>query len=143
MIIKKAEKNDALLIADIEEKSFNEPWSLQQIEDEVMHENACILLAKTDTTAIGYISMRVNYDDIEILRIAVLPEFRRKGIASLLLSEADTVCSNNNKKLIILEVNETNTAAVLFYTKYGFVEYHKRKNYYKNHAALCMRKEII
>jgi [ribosomal protein S18]-alanine N-acetyltransferase len=142
MTIKKAEINDAIIISEIEEKSFDDPWSVQQINDELLNKNAHILLAQEETTVYGYVSIRINYDDIEILRIAVLPEFRRKGIAALLLVETDSLCSKYNKKLIILEVNETNAGAILFYTKYGFTEYRRRKNYYNNHAAICMRKEI-
>jgi [ribosomal protein S18]-alanine N-acetyltransferase len=143
MIIKKAEINDALIIVELEEKSFDSPWSLKHINDELLNENACIYLAQSDAVTYGFISMRINYDDIEIFRIAVLPEYRRTGIAGLLLAEAEVLCLKYNKKLIILEVNESNTAAINFYKKYSFTEYHTRKNYYNNNAALCMRKEII
>jgi [ribosomal protein S18]-alanine N-acetyltransferase len=142
MIIKKAEINDATTIAEIEEKSFNTPWSLQQIKEELLHEQAYLLLALSETTIFGYVSIRINFDDIEILRIAVLPEFRRSGIAAKLIAETEKICSNTNKTSILLEVNESNAAAVHFYKKYGFVEYHRRKNYYNSNAALCMRKEI-
>ena len=68
----------------------------------------------------------------EIYRIAVLPDYRRRGVAYRLLSYALKTERGRGLECVFLEVREGNLAARGLYRSYGFSEYGKRKNYYKN-----------
>ncbi|WP_300343341.1 ribosomal protein S18-alanine N-acetyltransferase [Fusobacterium sp.] len=87
---------------------------------------------------VGYVIVFDNSESLEIMKIAVLPEFRKKGIGKILLDEIEKL-----KKDIFLEVRESNIVAREFYIKNSFKEIGKRKNYYKdnNEAAIIMLKE--
>jgi [ribosomal protein S18]-alanine N-acetyltransferase len=61
----------------------------------------------------------------EILNLAVVPRFRREGIATLLLR-----FEFRNHAIFLLEVRESNLAARALYERLGFVEISRRKAYY-------------
>lgn len=78
--------------------------------------------------------------EMELLNLAVGPNWRRKGCASVLLNAALSECRNRGMKVVFLEVRESNTRAIAFYTKHGFERSGRRPNYYCNpsEAALTM-----
>ena len=85
-------------------------------------------------------------DEMEILTICVLPEFRRQHIAQDLLHELFDYAKTQKIKQIFLEVAEDNEAAQKLYLGTGFQQSGKREKYYprKNGAvdALCFTKKI-
>ncbi len=56
----------------------------------------------------------------EILRIAVHPDHRGKGIAKELIEESFLIFSKENVESVELEVNSANRSAVKLYEKFGF-----------------------
>lgn len=76
---------------------------------------------------VGYIILFDNSDSLEIMKIGVLPEVRKRGIASLLIDEV-----KRKEQDIFLEVRENNMSAIKFYEKNSFVRVGKRKNYYSD-----------
>src|SRR5262249_28719287 len=67
-------------------------------------------------------------DEAELLNLAVVPEFRRLGVASALLR----TLRNEAKGTIFLEVAEPNSAALSLYSHHGWVSTGLRKCYYQN-----------
>ena len=63
----------------------------------------------------------------EILNLAVAPQFRRAGIATLLLES-----EFRHKAIFLLEVRESNTVARALYQRLGFAEISRRRDYYDN-----------
>jgi ribosomal-protein-alanine N-acetyltransferase len=63
----------------------------------------------------------------------VLPEFRRRGIGSMLLQDAmqELISLQPVTDIIILEVRESNTAAIKLYEKFSFNIIGKRIGYYQ------------
>ena len=55
----------------------------------------------------------------------------RKGIASALLSVAETELKNNGTNILFLEVAEDNHPAINFYKKEGFEPIGRRPSYYR------------
>jgi len=68
-----------------------------------------------------------------IVSIAVLPAFRRQGIASELVKNSmKALKTEYNAKEIILEVRVTNLAAIRLYDKLGFSRIRTLQAYYRN-----------
>jgi len=87
----------------------------------------------------GFCAWRqISADESELLNLAVVPEFRRRGAASALLRTLLTLA----KGTIFLEVAEPNLAAISLYEHHGWVRTGVRKGYYKNGAvnAIVMEK---
>ena len=76
----------------------------------------------------GYVVTRLVDDVADLQRIGVHPDAQRHGLASALLAEA----MKRPAARMLLEVAESNAAARAFYAKAGFVEIHRRPNYYRD-----------
>lgn len=72
----------------------------------------------------------------EILNLAVVPAFRRKGVATALLREELA-----HGGVHFLEVRESNRAGLALYGKIGFVRAGRRADYYRSpvEAAIVMK----
>ena len=75
-----------------------------------------------------------------INNIAVLPDFRRRGIAQELINAALSVCEDCSS--LTLEVRESNEPAISLYKKLDFSQVGRRKRFYENPTedALIMTK---
>lgn len=93
-----------------------------------------------DDKMIGFLSVSVIYDRAEINYIAVLDEYRKRGIAQKLF---DFFLSNNKIDSVSLEVRSDNESAINFYLKNGFRKVSVRKNYYKDVDGVLMVLEVI
>ena len=118
-------------MAEIEKLCFSEPWSEDTIRDELDTPLSRYFVCLSGDRVLGYIGTRILFDQCDITNIAVLPECRRMGIASLLLSELEKTVLEIDVKYLNLEVRVGNVPARSFYEKSGFEAVGKRKNYYQ------------
>ena len=93
--------------------------------------------AKEETEVIGYIGMKVVLDEADITNVAVLPAYRKKGIARKLLQQLLDEARQQGIYSIYLEVRDSNAAAITLYKHAGFKEVGKRKNYYETSTGRC------
>ena len=144
MIARKANKEDTARIAEIERAVFSDAWSEAGVRETMCQKTADIYVAEDGETTAGYVVIYTVLDESEVARIAVSPEFRRKGAAGLLL---DTVISEgalNGTVTWHLEVRESNVAARALYEKKGFRDVGIRKGFYENpkEDAVLMTKSL-
>jgi len=78
------------------------------------------------------------------LRMGVLPENRREGLASEMLKELDQKAILNHSHTLWLDVHVENTPALGLYQKSGYREIYRRKGYYQNPPgdAVLMKKNL-
>lgn len=139
-MIQKAQIEDLEEIAKIEASSFAHPWSLEDLKQD-FEENpfSRFLVLKEDGRIIAYVDLWVIFEQAQISRIAVLPEFRRQKKASELLKAAIDAAREEGVETLTLEVREGNHGARAFYEDAGFTLLHVAKNYYENREdALVM-----
>jgi [ribosomal protein S18]-alanine N-acetyltransferase len=78
----------------------------------------------------GFLVARRIADQIEILNLAVRPERRRRGIGSELLRQSFAWGRSFGATSALLEVRETNLAALHFYERHAFEVVGRRRLYY-------------
>lgn len=80
----------------------------------------------------AYISLGLHHaaGEAEIYNIACAPAHRRRGFARALLARALEEAGRMGLERTILEVRESNTAALGLYRAFGFCDLGRRKNYY-------------
>ena len=117
-------------LVKIENASFSKPWTYSGFENELSNETANFLVAVYDNTEIGYIGFHTVLDEGYVANIAVLPEFRRHGIAGVLLENAIEICREKSLAFLSLEVRKSNEKAISLYNKFGFKNVGERKNFY-------------
>lgn len=132
MEIRRATPNDATAIAEIEDVSFPDGWERKDILSYITSDTGMCFTAVCDGVPIAYIIGRLIAPEAEIYRIAVRPEYRQRGVGYRLLSYAIKTERGRGLECAFLEVREGNVAARALYRAFGFSEYGKRKNYYKN-----------
>jgi ribosomal-protein-alanine N-acetyltransferase len=133
-------------VALIEKTCFSIPWSKQQFEDELLkNSHAHYHVIKLNDQVIGYMGLWKIFDEGHITNIAVLPDYRRSGVASFLLKHVFSFCIEQDIRSLTLEVRKSNTPAIELYKKHGFTESGFRKAYYSdnNEDAIIMWKNDI
>ncbi len=123
---------NVISLADIEKACFGrDAWSISALRGEFCNEYSHLFAEMRDGEIIGYICVRVMYEEAQICNIAVLPEFRRQGVATELLKQSMSFCTEQNCLRAELEVNTENLAAVELYKKFGFEVAGTRPNFYR------------
>lgn len=143
--IRKMREEDIAEVAKLEQEIFPDPWSERAIRETLEQTQTMLLSALDDGRLIGYLILYYVLEDGEIARIAVDPEWRRKGVASRLLKELALICADNGVNKLLLDVRESNDSARAFYERQGFVRDGIRKNYYANPTehAILMSLELV
>lgn len=131
MDFRRSRPEDGFGISEIEELCFPDPWSYRSVVDLISTEGAMCFSAVDDGRVIAYVIGRLIAPEGEIYRVAVRPEYRRRGIAYRLLDYAMKSSRGAGLECAFLEVRSQNTAAVSLYRAYGFCEAGVRRGYYK------------
>ena len=117
---------------NIEKACFGkEAWSIQALIGEFNNNFSHFFACEADGAIVGYVCVRIMYEEAQICNIAVLPEHRRKGIATELLQTVAEFAKEKGCERAELEVNVSNTPAVELYSKCGYEKVGIRKNFYR------------
>lgn len=140
--ILKQEYLDSLV--ELENLCFAIPWTRNMFYNDISNPNAYYVVALLCDKVIGYCGMYKVLDEADITNIAVHPDYRRQGVAGVILKMIIDHCIHIDLSFITLEVRESNKNAIDLYTKFGFVVVGQRKNYYSdNHeTAILMTKYL-
>ena len=131
-------ESDVDAVVEIENVSFSLPWSRQSFHDEMQNERAFYLLAVEGERAIGYVGAWLIFDEAHITNVAILPEYRRRGIGEKLMKQMIEAVKHKGIQSMTLEVRESNFAAQAMYKKFGFEVAGIRKNYYEDNRENAM-----
>jgi ribosomal-protein-alanine N-acetyltransferase len=136
-------------ILAIEQHSFQWPWSRSCFESELGCQNGFSFIVRStepnsDTQIIAYVFLRLIFDELHILKIAVKPGWREQGIASWILNMCFAMGAEQGADSVHLEVRPSNIAACELYQKLGFAVVGRRFNYYgdTNEDAVLMVKNL-
>ena len=117
-------------VASLERECFSHPWSEKSLREELDNDQAHFLCAVADGCVVGYIGVQEIVGEAYITNVAVLPQFRRNGVAAALLHNLFEFANESCFEFLSLEVRKSNTAAIKLYEKAGFVPVGSRKNFY-------------
>jgi [ribosomal protein S18]-alanine N-acetyltransferase len=143
LIIRDMQEDDISAILEIEEISFTTPWSEQDFLNELYKKDVLLKVAVFEGNIIGYLCVNHHLHESHILNLAVHPDFRRRGIASILMEEAIRELEKMDCVFMYLKVRVSNTGAQRFYELLGFKVESISKKYYGNpdeDALLMMRR---
>lgn len=132
-IIEATEKDlDWLVKAD--NMVFEDKWTREYFATSLSNGLHKIFIAKLLDDNIGFIDLEIVPDEVSIMKVAVLPEYRRNNVATQLVNRAKAYTKEQGIDTLSLEVSENNIQAKSLYTKLGFATRRIRKNYYKDHS---------
>lgn len=132
ILIRRMTTEDAANAASLESICFSEPWSVAVYEQTLQLPFAHYYAAELNGQIIGTVGLQILGGDGEISNVAVLPAYRKQGVASDLLHAALEYGQQIGTHDFTLEVRSGNTAAIALYEHYGFVTEGIRRNFYTN-----------
>jgi len=131
---------DLPLVISIERRSFRSPWSVGMFALELSKDDTIGMAAVENDRVVAYLVLSRFDRAWHLMNIAVAPEQRRRGIATLLIEAAFEQTDPGDP--VTLEVRPTNRSAIELYEGLGFRSFGLRKGYYPDNGedALIMWK---
>src|SRR5699024_5729084 len=133
-------------VAAIESQVQSFPWSLKNFADGLKAGYpACVIYHQGQL--VGYYMVMLAPDLAHLLVIGVHPEVQRQGLGRRLLAHCEAVARQAGLATVVLEVRESNHAAIRFYKQQGYRPFTTRPGYYpcahgSRETAHVMRKDF-
>ena len=124
------------------------PWTTGQFKEAfqgVPTSRHFLVATNAEDQIVGYAAVLVVAPGVEadVLTVAVLPEYARRGIATHFMGELEKWSEEKQASAMMLEVGVENIGAIALYEKLGYQTIATRKNYYgQGQDAFVMRKEF-
>jgi len=144
MEIRGLESQDLDAVEEIERTSYPTPWSRSMFAAELQKPSSLSIGAYHDSgELVGYAIVSRYVDAWHVMNIAVVPEFRRRGIAHSLLERLFEMTATDSRRGYTLEVRVSNAEAIRLYERLGFQARGVRRGYYTDNRedALIMWRE--
>lgn len=146
MNIRKAKISDLEAIKEIEDESFINPFTKEDLLYEISQNPVSnFLVLEKDGLVLGFIDYWVTFDSATIDQIAVKKSERNQGFAKILLEKS----INDLKELgevsfFTLEVRASNEPAINLYKSFGFQKVTIKEKYYDDgEDAIYMIKGLV
>jgi ribosomal-protein-alanine N-acetyltransferase len=147
VVIRDMLAEDLPRVYEVESQFYGTPWSIRSFSHELGNRDAILKVAVCHEQVVGYICIRSLLDITHLLKITVLPKFRRRGIGRALFQNALQTLKNSRPDTheLTLEVRESNSAAINLYKQAGFKETGRRPGYYRrpDEDAIIMGLELL
>jgi len=142
-VINQATIRDLSSLRDLEEIAFPiDRWPLLELIGVLTLPNIIRLKAEADNQFVGFIAgdVRTKKKEAWITTIAVLPQFRRAGVATRLLQECE---KRMDVQKILLSVRKGNLEALSLYKRNGYIQENIWRNYYLDgEDAIVLQKDV-
>ena len=139
---------DIPVLATYEKELFPySPWSTAQFKEEFagIPTTRFMSVAEDGNTIVGYCGVFLPAPGVEadILTVAVLPAYRRQGIAREFMRQIEEWAKERQASAMMLEVELNNDSAIALYESLGYLRISVRMDYYgPGKDAHVMRKEL-
>lgn len=142
-IIRRCDPSDIIPVMEINLKTLPEHYSDYFYESLLAELPEAFIVAELDKKLIGYIMCKIEYGFSNfkklgfvkkghVVSVAVLPEYRQKGIGRALVEESMTGVKLKKCDELYLEVRCSNNEAIRLYEKLGFMIKQRLKAYYRD-----------
>jgi [ribosomal protein S18]-alanine N-acetyltransferase len=142
--LRRLESGDLDAVEEIERVSYPTPWSRSMFAAELQKPSSLAIGAYHGSgELVGYAIVSRYVDAWHVMNVAVIPEFRRRGIGKSLLERLFEVTASDPQRGYTLEVRVSNADAIRLYEKLGFEARGIRRGYYTDNRedALIMWRE--
>lgn len=133
-LVRKASLSDLEAVGRIDRACHAVPWPQDALRDCIAgnNESVLILVCRRDLAGapVGFATGRFLSGEFEVLNIAVIPQYRNRGLGRLLMEGLREEAVGQGCHTWLLEVRESNGGARHLYRTLGFIETGKRLGYY-------------
>ncbi|MEM1658639.1 MAG: ribosomal protein S18-alanine N-acetyltransferase [Candidatus Jordarchaeales archaeon] len=157
VVIREARHDDLLRVVEINRICLPENYPYYFFQHLLESYPECFIVAEVDGEIVGYIMNRIerglsslNPSPFRIVKkghvvsIAVMPDYRRRGIGRMLLERGLQAMRKYGAEEAVLEVRVSNEPAISLYKRIGFVVVKTIKGYYHDgEDAYLMCKKLV
>lgn len=113
--------DDLEAVCSVEEQCFSPPWPRIAIERDLSGEGEYLYIcARAGGLMLGFAALQKRGRRMELANLAVLPSYRRRGVASQLLTGIGEIGPELGCRSISLRVRVSNRGALALYRMFGF-----------------------
>lgn len=125
-------RRDVAAVLDIETASFAAPWNEDELLLRLRKKSVIGRVAVIDNCTVGYVLYELRRGVLDILRLAVAPEFRRRGVGSRIIEAVKDRAPIVNRSSVTFAVRESNLTAQLFLRHCGFLAHCTMDEYFED-----------
>ncbi|MGN6547948.1 MAG: ribosomal protein S18-alanine N-acetyltransferase [Aureliella sp.] len=125
-------RRDMPAVLDIEQQSFEFPWSEDEFIRCLRQRNCIGMVAERDTAVAGFMVYELHKNRLHLLNFAVARAARRTGVGSAMVNKLASKLSSDRRNRIMLEVRETNLDAQIFFRQLGFRAISVLRSFYED-----------
>lgn len=134
---------DSQQIFELYKGDFADGWSQKMLCDAFETGRFLALGIETEQKLVGVITCSTTLFDADIESVFIKKEYRKQGLATMLITELEKALIEKNIEKIFLEVRLSNLSAQNLYLKYDFNKVRVRKGYYSDgEDAVILAKEL-
>ena len=125
-------RRDMAAVLDIEQQSFEFPWSEEEFVRCLRQRNCIGMVAERDTTVAGFMIYELHKNRLHLLNFAVAHTMRRSGVGTSMVEKLSSKLTADRRNRIMLEVRETNLDAQIFFRERGFRAISVLRSFYED-----------
>ena len=150
--LRRLELSDLGAVEEIERRSYPTPWSRSMFAGELAKPSSiCLGAFEADGEEdgpgrlVGYLIVSRYVDAWHVMNVAVDPDHRSRGIATMLLDRLFEATVDDSRRGYTLEVRVSNDTAIRLYERLGFRARGVRRGYYTDNRedALVMWRDPV
>jgi len=133
VILRPMKASDLNTVVLLEQMIFTDAWPKSAFVDYLSNDPGIgLIIAESQGMTTGYASYVIATGEAHLTNIAVVPEYRGKSIAKLLINRILEIAINAGCEYIYLDVRQSNSVAIELYKKFGFNELYLKAGYYQS-----------
>ena len=125
-------RRDMPSVMDIEQQSFEFPWSEEEFIRCLRQRNCIGMVAERDDQVAGFMIYELHKNRLHLLNFAVAAAMRRSGVGSAMIEKLSSKLTAERRNRIMLEVRETNLDAQIFFRQRGFKAISVLRSFYED-----------
>jgi ribosomal protein S18 acetylase RimI-like enzyme len=133
----------ALISRDEVERGLRWSWTPSRVRRAIEDCETNVVVARRGKSVIGFALMKYRSNDAHLLLLGVLPDHRRNGVATAMLTWLEETLLVGGFAAIQVEVRASNHVALAFYDKLGYEKVNATSRYYQGiETAVHLVKEF-
>ena len=145
-LILPARPADLDAVCAIADAAFTLPWPREELALELTrpYSSLRVLRPTKDERVVGFLNHWRLGDELQIMNVAVLPEYQGRGYARALMRDAEDAARQLHLGSIFLEVRRSNLPAIRLYESHAYGIVGVRQRYYADNLedALVMKLDL-
>ncbi len=120
----------ALLSRNLVEHGLPWSWTPDRVRRCIRHADYVVAVARSQSHLIGFAIMHFLEHHAHLCLLGIEPEYQRRGVGRRLVAWLEKSARVAGVFTVILEVRESNEAAIRFYRRLGYIDDRTFRGYY-------------